>query len=322
MLTIADAAHIEVRPDILRWAQDAVRHPVVSSAILFGSRALGLARVDSDWDVALVVKDRREVPSDIADACRRWSPKHGVVVVEEANMREHAATYASLPSEIAAGVVIAGCDFPVEENAMRDKDTAQARNRYEMMAKNFWTAVELELHNLTECSRNGLSETDADLGKHSADAAEFVTKMLCLSLGRPFAHSHRLDKLADELPLEWREEIAALNGATHDLHGASYGDGQIEPADVPRVFAATQNRLLRTLAVAKKLTQLDRVVSEEGRRRIAHRLAESGRGKHLDMALSDAEDELPHLVAAVQESRSAWLSRFRQDANERATRCS
>ena len=304
--------HIEVRPDILRWAHDAIAHPAALSVILFGSRALGTARGDSDWDTAVVVKDDDELPADIADACLRWSP-HGAVLVNETAMRENAGTYASLPSEIAAGVVLAGRNYHVRVDDLRNKDTEQARNQYATMAVNMWTAIELEVRNLAMCHDSGLAEAAVDIGRHSANAAEYVAKLLCLSLGLPFSHTHQLDLLAEELPDEWREVIAALNGRTHDLHIAGYGGPPHE--DIPRTFEETKNRLLGTLAVVERLATMRMVVAAKERATIQGHLAPGNPRKYLDMALADAKDGLPDLVDAVERTRAAWLDRIERDAS-------
>ena len=313
MRGIGDAAHIEVRPDILRWARDAIAHPSVLSVILFGSRASGTASRNSDWDTAVVVKDDDQLPRSITDACLGWSP-HGAVLVNETDMLENAGTYASLPSEVAEGVVIVGRNYQAKQDDVRDKNTEQARNQYATMAVNMWTAIELEVRNLATCHDSGLAEAAVDTGRHSANAAEYVAKLLCLSLGRPFSHTHRLDQLADELPREWRDAIAALNGDTHGLHVAGYGSAPIEPEDVPRIFAETKERLLGTLAVAGKLATMRMVVSTKEQATIRGHLASSRHRKHLDLELSDAKHGLPDLVAAVERARAAWIDRLERDA--------
>ena len=308
MLTLAESPGVEVRPDIARWAERASACPCVRSVVLFGSRAHGTARHDSDWDVALVVEDGSNVPYDIVAPCEQWAPKHGAVLVAEADMVAKIDTFASLPAEIGAGVLLHGRNYKQRERTMDDKNTLQARSSYQTMTVNMWDSVAREVWKLADAHDNGYVEAQADLGKHSANAAEFVAKLLCLSVGQPFRHAHRLDKLAEDVPREWKDEIAALNGDTHDLHMTSYGDEPIAPADVHGRFMATKSRLVRTLAVVEKLADMPIVAS-------AHDLSRLQKLLHAKQAefanvMEEAKNAVPDVVEAARRARAALLGRI------------
>ena len=55
-------------------------------------------------------------------------------------------------------------------------------------------------------------------------------KALCVATGNAYAHIHKLDELADNVPPRWRTFVRALNGGSHRDHLASYGGHVSSPA--------------------------------------------------------------------------------------------
>ena len=94
---------------IAEAARDTLRaHPTVRRAVLFGSRARGDHRPDSDWDIALIVGETATPYNEIEASLARLS---GVspMCVREAAMGEYAHRTDTVHAAIASeGVVIAG----------------------------------------------------------------------------------------------------------------------------------------------------------------------------------------------------------------------
>ena len=305
MRTLSNMPDLPIHPSIRRWADGARRHPDIKSVILFGSRTHGTARPDSDWDVALVVaagSERQIAQTDIVRECYEWAPAHGAVVVAEDRMLRDGSTYATIASEIASGVVLGGANYDLE-TSMGNTLTPQASQQYCTMMLGLWDAVSAEAEVLTATWEADLTMRGADLGKYSADAAEYATMLLCLSLGVSFSKQHNLHALSCELPLEWQETVKSLNGRTHKLHMGLYGEANIAQDDVPRMYDETKTRLRNTLSLVERIAGMPMPLSGEDSIILRDRLVRA----HAVFAIrmKQARGAMPDIVDAATRARAA-----------------
>ena len=235
---------IALPPCIDAWLEDVDASG--ASAVLFGSRADGCAHADSDWDVALIgggedLLGKFRYPQDC---------EVNIVHFAEEEFANRAAVYPGLPYEVAHTgrplVAQQRCVLPIRPESCR----MDAKRRSE----DFRTFVTSSLG----YAHHFLMEVDAcDLWAHlsatawpgrrpralvpppSAAVAEFAVKALCVATGNTYAHVHKLDELADNVPPRWRAFVRALNGASHQDHLAPYGGQVSTPARcVERVMDA------------------------------------------------------------------------------------
>ena len=235
---------IALPPCIDAWLEDVDASG--ASAVLFGSRADGCAHADSDWDVALIGGGE--------DLLGKFRYPHdcevNIVHFAEEEFADRAAVYPGLPFEVAHTgrplVAQRRIVFPVRPEARRVE--AQGRS------KDFRTFVTVSLGRahvfLAEIETwslwDDLSATawPGEMSRISvlplsAEAAEFAVKALCVATGNTYAHVHKLDDLANNVPPRWRAFVRALNGASHQDHLAPYGGQVSTPARcVERVIDA------------------------------------------------------------------------------------
>ena len=316
MRTLNHMPELTIPPAMRRWADCAQQHPAVHSVILFGSRAHGTARPDSDWDLALIVSPGSEQQisqADIADDCYEWAPAHGAIVVAEDQMLRDGMTYATIASEIASGVVLDGMNYELDTQ-MTNSHTPQASQQYCTMMPALWEEVCAETEMLKTAIDTDLTWCSAGLGKHSADAAEFAVKLLCLSLGVSFGKKHDVIALAQNVPSEWRDTVLALNGHTHNLHKELYGDVGIASDEVPRKYDESKAHLLSVLSLIEKLADMQMPLSDKDLSDMRNELI----AKHtvFSIRMKQAQDAVPDIVDAAMRTRCAVFNAIGIDREE------
>ena len=315
MRTLHDSP-IDIPPHVEAWVDAAAAHPAVRSVILYGSRSIGRHREDSDWDIALVT-DEGERP-DVArlDECWMLSPKHGVTVLSESDMLARKATYASLPSEVALGVVLKGQNYTVEDDLMARRlvgtNTPEARSVYIALTEHMWKFLREEITNVGKCRRSEYKTAATGFGGASADAAERAVKLATLSLGLPFQASHSVHELAQDLPDEWRERLETLNGDTDRLHAANYGERLLREHEIRTVCERTERRLHLTLDLVADLAKMRNPLDSADSRDVLRRMAETDPEVGLMREL--CSDVAPELVGRFSIVRESCIKRFAHDS--------
>ena len=227
--------------------------PRARAAVLFGSRARGTQRPDSDWDVAFVLEGDDPRHPDLARSLfphpgmRMPADLHRVDAwaLSEEDLRRNARALGTLPYVVCRdGKVLAGewnRPDPVEPEGDAAMDPEDWAGRMGLVP-------ELVFHALTSISRMATAGSWANSGaacrnllRNAADAAELLVKAAMERRGVPADHGHDIAELAgvfaarraDEGALA--ERMAALNGSSRPHHVAM---DQFPPPTVAEAEAA------------------------------------------------------------------------------------
>ena len=220
--------------EICRAAQAALdAWPEARAAVLFGSRARGNHRPDSDWDVAFIVRGDGDqfgcIPADVPFSVPGVRRSHYVneIAIPERLIARKALCIGHVGRGIAVdGRVLAG-----------DWKMPRLKGRVFMETDKYWQSVTASLRmirsaaeamarlGLSNVWRNSLGEAD-DFVACTADAAERLAKAVMGRHGLDAYSIHSLDKLADQarkIGLDaLAEDILGMNGATRADHVARY----------------------------------------------------------------------------------------------------
>ena len=313
--------NIDIPPEVGVWIDAAAADPTVRSVILYGSRSTHRYRVDSDWDVALVTAAGQRPCRTVLAGGWELSPKHGFTVLGEDEMLKLKDVYASLPSEVALGVVLRGSNYEVEEAEVARKrtvgaDTASARSSYIGLMNELWWHLAREIEHVSECKNSGFTIADPGLGNGSADAAEWAVKLITLALRLPFQTSHSFHELANDLPDDWRERLRELNGNTSKLHAADYGEMPLQEDDIRAACEQSERRLRLTLDVLQDLLSMRSPLTAEDARFLRTRVGASIQ-RRADVMIEDCSAVVPELTSKFTRVRDGWLNRLARDAAER-----
>ncbi len=315
MRTVRDI-DIDIPPHVGAWLDAAAAHPAVRSVILYGSRSIGRHRENSDWDIALVT-DQGEQPVALMEDQWKMSAKHGIAVLSESDFLASRDVYASLPSEVALGVVLRGRDYPFEEEHMARKrlvgsSTQEARSTYIGLTEHLWKFLQEDIQNVSNCKQSEYTRAVVGLGGASADAAERAVKLVTLSLGLPFQATHDLRTLAQDLPREWRERVEALNGDTDVLHQANYGERMLEQDEIRDVCEQTERRLHLTLDVVALLPKMATPLRKADCKDLLRHMTETD--PYIRTMRELCADVVPDLLAKFVATRDECMERFLRDS--------
>ena len=249
--------------------------PEARAVLLYGSRAAGEPRPESDWDIALVTRTARDLPAErlpICDLPGRIAP----AALPEAWLRAEANTRGALACDIARhGVLLAGeWTPPPLEDAPRM--SAREYRRWLTQATGELRAGLTALASVDGSDRSDDENACDRFVRGAADVAELLAKAVLHRRGIAFPSTHDLSVLGQTAVEAGQaalgETLKAMNGGARRDHTAPYWG-----AGLPDVGAAT-----------RRLGQALRLWPEE--------LAE---------ALGDDDPEL----AAVARVRAAALAR-------------
>ncbi len=205
--------------------------PEARAALLFGSRARGDHRPDSDWDVLLVVDDDgihlpQGLPVErLADTVNEVN----VVVRSERLLRERAGLVGSLDRCVARdGRLLAGAWNRPEPGREAQKDPQEWRRGMDASLSHVRKAF--------DCHAEARSRTDwvtafdayGDLVQESADAAKRLAKAVLVRRGVTPKRIRDVAELAGQLEAERGDStmaarLRALDGVTRRDHTNTYG---------------------------------------------------------------------------------------------------
>ena len=227
--------------------------PQARAAVLFGSRARGTQRPDSDWDVAFVlagddlrhprparsVFPRSQMPADL-DRVDIWA-------LSEDDLRRRSCTLGTLPYVICRdGKVLAG-KWNGPDPAWMEGDATMKPEDWASRMRQVVVKVDVAI---TAIGKTASSETWAISGgdciillQNSADAAELLVKAAMERRGVPADRSHDIAGLAADFVTqrpgegELVKRMAVLNGGSRAHHVAMYEFQPPDPADVQAALA-------------------------------------------------------------------------------------
>ncbi len=195
--------------------------PWLQAAILFGSRARGTARPDSDWDVALLASERYR------DEVLRLAPRVpavSYVPLSPRRLRERYNRLGTLERSIARdGVLLAGDWIMPKSQKRQVVSYPDLANDLEASASKISSAIERIRRKIPHQPLFG----DNLLCSATQDAGELLSKAALLHMGIHPPHTHNALELADELRKkqldhDWIDMIESLNGLSRERHVAFY----------------------------------------------------------------------------------------------------
>ena len=235
--------HEACRETLRQW-------PEARAALLFGSRARGTSRKDSDWDVAIVLSGGS--PEGARPATRTEDFPHAAPLIElgpvdcwaltETYLRRRASDLGSLPytvcrdGRLLAGRLKADDKTSIHEGATLNPEDWQTRMSKVLTQLNLATipiGQVLAAPGWDECL-----VYCSDLMRISSNAAELLARAVMERRGVAADHTHDTDRLArDFLRARPGEEMLArrlsvLNGKSHQHHLALDDEINVELADV------------------------------------------------------------------------------------------
>ena len=205
------------------------RTPGLFAAVLYGSRARGDHRPDSDWDIAFVAADERR--GDVAAAARELGGalpglKVSVLPLAARELRRKANALGNVASAIVReGKLIAGAwDRPEARGAPTMEE--EEYRVYVRRAAARITRAALALAELPGPLGEGNDEDVCDFAiSDSADGAEMLVKAMLGRIVGTFPRTHNLNELgglfAPARP-GLRDAVRELNGGSAADHVAGY----------------------------------------------------------------------------------------------------
>ena len=223
-----EAALAEIR----RAAQAALdAWPEAKAAVLFGSRARGSHRPDSDWDVAFIVRGDGDWNGGIPDGVPFSVPgvRRSHYVNEIAVPEKLIARKALCIGHVGRGIVVDGKVLAGKWTKPRMKERPfMEAEKYEGSVRNsllmVWKACDAAAR-ISEDWDIAPGRAD-DFVASTADAAELLVKAVMGRHGIDAYAVHSLDTLADQTRKAGHEALAEnflrMNGATRADHVARY----------------------------------------------------------------------------------------------------
>ena len=196
------SAHPGVPPPLKAAAEETLRRTnAIEAVLLYGSRANGTHREDSDYDIAVVTELGREEGLEAAKPLyeKELVEKHRTEIVCRApgDIERYANTAGTLESRIAREAVLIAGEWrrpACTEGAELEIDAEQALTWARVAAVNgMWAAGWLETASQESW------EADNEAGAKVQRMAEQVTKGILATFGVYESDIHELDRSADEL---------------------------------------------------------------------------------------------------------------------------
>ena len=298
--------------------------PDAKAAILFGSRARGNHRADSDWDIAFITSTEEPMPSTVREDLNKLRTSKEISIHELAisqnKFYENSNSFGNVSASIAReGRLISGqCKWPRKEKKMIMKP-----NEYESWrgrAMGFISSAADHLAKAIDTAhRSGVSSEFKSFVSDSSDAAEFFAKIAFWRLVSsietdPFPKSHRVKDIVDLLDTVLRRNDEPNNDwwlsdhgrEIHDLLNKMNGHGRSDhqqgyevfgPNDI--VIARAANRLISTVCFA--IREVEELPDPANLRPVASKIAVAYRPH-----LHESADQLRQLVQKLDLNDSTF----------------
>ena len=242
---------MRITEDQIRAAAEATlkRWPAASAVLLFGSRARGNNLPSSDWDLAVVTDDPRNLPRDLPllDLAEQHHPEMDVAFISEDDIRRHRNLLGRLGCSLARDArPIAGSWSPPAGLKEPEMDHGMYIEEISNSLSRFAEALGSALPGFRNSAAAAGQRAANKFVNRSADAAEHLAKAMLVRNGHEPRATHDLDRLANGIAAEspeLAEAIRSLNGGTQADHTRHYADAP--PADQEDVRHAV-HRLKRT----------------------------------------------------------------------------
>ena len=251
-----------------------IKWPNAKAAILFGSRARGDHRDDSDWDIAFITDSEESLPTAVYQDLQRLKTHENIVVqglaLSQARFCEGACSLGNIAAPIAReGQLIAGrCRWPrlESEPILKPDEYLEWRSgamiRIAFASDNLAKAIDI--------ARKRSARTEfGEFVAASSDAAERFAKIafgkLASGTGVDIPRGHQVNEIVKALDrvLEqnvgpnaawWRSDrgmkvrdlLRKMNGHGHEDHQSGYPGSTINA----EVIARAANRLTATVSFA------------------------------------------------------------------------
>ena len=248
--------------------------PNAKAAILFGSRARGDHRADSDWDVAFVTQKDESLPNSVSRVFESLRKRSKIDVQALAISQVRLCACADSLGKIAAPIaregrlIAGGCEWPETESEPILKPVeysgwrSGALRRIASASKNLSMAIDL-------ARTDNVQSELGDFVAASSDAAERLAKIafgkLTSGTGIAVPKRHQINEIVEILDRamernggpnrEWwrsdrgkkfRELLNMMNGHGHKDHQFGYFDSKLGAHDIDR----GAQRLLATVSFA------------------------------------------------------------------------
>ncbi len=224
--------------------------PEARAALLFGSRARGDGREDSDWDVAIVLSG--DNPERARPATNPEEFPHAAALFDldpvdcwtltEGYLNRRATDLGSLPYAVCRdGRLLAGQLRIPDKKKILEEATLNPESWQDRMAtvlRQLNLAMTPIGEVLGEPSWSRCLGDCSDLMQISSNAAELLVKAAMERRGVAADHTHDVGKLARDFQRvrsgeeELARRMSALNGKSRQHHMALYGDDRVELEDV------------------------------------------------------------------------------------------
>ena len=290
------------------------------SIILFGSRARGDHRQDSDWDVA-AVWERRAVPG-YAPLPRYLGAPVQWTNVAAAKLQGDLAKGGSLARGVCAwGRVVWGEPLSVAWQEQCNVDIEVWATKWSQCMARAARAVSA----LRRAERHlRATDFDPELQASSLDFAETVAKLVLIAKGLQPVKLHNVEGVAAQVVDDdaLRSRLLALNGSTQEAHVIGYEDEVLPPSREP--LASSRARLAAALALlddqlsgrlAHRLTIEHRPLNRAVRRALVELIEAAALGWRDEVVAALGESELGRAGAADSAARAgAAAARINRDA--------
>ena len=288
--------------------------PDAKAAILFGSRARGNHRADSDWDIAFITSSEEPMPGTIHEDLNKLGTSKEISIHELAisqnRFYENSNSFGNVAASIACeGRLISGqCKWPEKERKLILKPHEYESWRAEAMGF-INSATEHLAKAIDTARRSGVSSEFKAFVRNSFDAAEYFAKIAFWRLvssieADPISKSHRVKEIVDMLDTVLRRNDEPNNDWWLSDHGTEIHDLLIEmnghgrsdhqqgyevsaPNDI--VIARAASRLIATVCFA--IREVEELPGPANLRPVALNIADAYRPH-----LHESADRLRQLV--------------------------
>ena len=280
--------------------------PNANAAILYGSRARGNHRADSDWDIAFITSTKESLPSNVLRHLNEFETNkkifiHGLAIPQD-EFYDNANSLGNVVASIAReGRLIAGhCNWPETESELILKPDVY-KDRRAVALRNISSAVNNFATGIVDARTSSDQSAFKLFVMDTSDAAEYFAKIafekLASGSNEKYPYSHEVDKIVQEIDKkcehfdkekaqwwlsdrgrEFRDLLFEMNGHGHEDHQYGYQDST--PDD--RMISRAANRLLATVDFA--IREVEGFPGPAGLQQVALEVADTHRSGLLELS--------------------------------------